>query len=126
MNILTLQRLPPIFALSAALAAWPGQLQAGPLENYVTKPDDTFTWKQTREQKRDEATITAIDMTSQTWRDIAWQHKMLIVRPDKIRNPDIGFLFITGDGDPAKMYDVLKTVAERGGAVAAVITRVPN
>ena len=49
-----------------------------------------------------------------------------MVQPNEIRNPGIGFFLITGDGDGEKDIDMLKTLAERTSAVAAVITNVPN
>jgi len=51
---------------------------------------------------------------------------MIVVRPVEVRNPGIGFLFVTGDGDGEKTVEMLKTLAERAGAVAAVITKIPN
>jgi len=43
-----------------------------------------------------------------------------------LRNPDIAFLFITGDGDVERQLGLLRTLAESAGAIAAAINDVPN
>jgi PhoPQ-activated pathogenicity-related protein len=67
-----------------------------------------------------------LELVSQHWRNQFWSHYLLVVQPNEMRNPGIGFFLITGDGDGEKDIDMLKTLAERAGAVAAVITNVPN
>ena len=99
---------------------------AGALEAYLQQPDSSFTWKVTEQRKVGEFNIARLEMTSQTWRSNVWTHHMIVVRPEAVRNPHIGFLFITGDGDGSKNLELLKTLAQRAGAMAAVITRVPN
>ncbi len=51
---------------------------------------------------------------------------MLVVEPPKVRNADIAFLFITGDGKVEEYAGLLKTLCDEAGAVAAVVNRVPN
>jgi PhoPQ-activated pathogenicity-related protein len=70
--------------------------------------------------------ITHLALTSQKWRDDVWTHTLHVVRPDKVRNADIAFLFITGDGSGTRTPGLLQTLAARAGAIAAVVTRVPN
>lgn len=107
-------------------------LAAGPLNaadalgDYVRKTDTSFAWKQVEHRDVDGFTATRLDLTSQTWRGHVWQHQMLVVRPPQVRNKDAAFLFITGDGDAAKLFNLLKTLAERAGAIAAGVNRVPN
>ena len=48
------------------------------------------------------------------------------VRSYLVRHPDIAFLFITGDGSGRSSVELLRTLADRAGAVAALVTRVPN
>ena len=99
---------------------------AGALEEYVDKPDLHYNWKRTEQKREWWGTATRLEMVSQHWRDQFWSHHMIVVRPNEARNPGIGFLFITGDGDGEKRIEMLKTLAERAGAVAAVITQIPN
>src|SRR6185295_7859277 len=98
----------------------------GPLERYVKGPDSSYSWKVVEKKQTDGLTTVHLEMQSQTWREHPWTHHMRIVRPAVLRNPDIAFLFITGDGDGGGNLSMLKILAERAGAVAAVVTRVPN
>jgi PhoPQ-activated pathogenicity-related protein len=99
---------------------------AGALEHYVAQPDSSYAWKQTQQRRTNGFTVTQLELTSQTWRGHVWQHTLQVVRPDKIRNPGIAFLYITGDGRGSSSLGILTALAERAGALAAVITRVPN
>ncbi len=101
-------------------------VHAGPLEDHVKAPDASFAWKITDRTEGSRGTVLHIQMTSQTWREHAWTHPMLVVRPRKVRNPDIALLLVGGDGDPVKYRRVLEHLAREAGAVAAMITRVPN
>jgi len=100
--------------------------RAGALEDYVAKPDTNYTWKQLDQKQEGGLVATHLELISQQWRTNVWRHHMQVVRPEKVRNPGIAFLFITGDGDGQKNLGLLKTLAERAGAIAAVVTKVPN
>jgi PhoPQ-activated pathogenicity-related protein len=100
--------------------------QAGALEDYVAAPDNSFLWKEAQTPAQKAATAFRLEVTSQTWRGHVWQHEMLVVRPKEIRNPDVAFLFITGDEDVMNHLATLTAVASQGGALAAVINHVPN
>jgi len=99
---------------------------AGALEDYVKKADTNFAWTVVTNREIEGVAVTQLKLTSQQWRESMWTHHMQVVRPAKVRNPQIGFLFITGDGDGKSSIEMLKTLAERAGAVAAVVTKVPN
>ena len=99
---------------------------ADALEHYVATPDTNHAWKLVSQDQLDGLVVTHLEMTSQQWREHLWTHQMQIVRPARVRNTDIAFLFITGDGNGRGDLPLLRTLAERAGAVAAVVTRVPN
>ena len=101
-------------------------VHAGALEDYVKKPDPNYTWKQLAQKEEGGFGITHLELTSQQWREGNWLHHMQIVRPEKVRHPEIAFLFITGDGDGQKNLGLLKILSERAGALAAVVTKIPN
>ena len=115
-----------IFFVFAAVLALNGSLWAGALENYVKAPDSTYSWKTAGSLETNGLTVTRVDLTSQKWRDSVWTHTVQIVRPAKVRNPDIAFLFVTGDGSGSRTLPMLQVLADRAGAMAAVVTRVPN
>lgn len=96
------------------------------LEAYVAQPDTHYAWRQVDRQRSNGLTLVRLELTSQQWREHLWRHPMLVVRPDTVRNPGIAFLYITGDGRPTQALGLLQTLAQRSGALAAVLTRVPN
>jgi PhoPQ-activated pathogenicity-related protein len=51
------------------------------LAAYVTKPDPSFAWKQSGASESVGGTVYTLDLTSQTWHDIAWQHKIQVFVP---------------------------------------------
>ena len=104
----------------------PPQARGGALENYLSAPDTNYVWKQINQRQTNGSTVTHLELVSQKWREHVWTHHLQVVRPDKVRNAGIAFLFITGDGDGRSILPLLKTLSDRAGAVAAVVTRVPN
>lgn len=101
-------------------------LQAGALEKYIQQKDSGFTWKCAGHKEFLDATVTHIEIASQTWRDLRWNHHLQILRPKVIRNTEMAFLFVTGDGDGTKYIESLYFIASKAGTVAAVITDIPN
>lgn len=99
---------------------------ADPLERYVAAPDDTYKWTVKSRETTNGFITATLSMTSQTWRTSAWTHTIQIVRPTKVRNPHIAFLFITGDGSGKREQIILAKLAAESGAMAACVTRVPN
>lgn len=110
-----------VIALSSAVTS-----RAGALEDYVAKPDATYSWKRTEQIKQDGATATHLEMISQTWRGQFWSHHIQIVRPKELRHPEIALIYVTGDGEGNRDLGMLKTLADSAGALAAVLTKVPN
>ena len=99
---------------------------AGALEDYVSHSDPYYNWKRTEAEMRAWGTVNRLELVSQHWRNQFWSHHLLVIRPNEIRNPAIGFLLIAGDEVGEKDIDTLRTLAERAGAITAVITNVPN
>jgi PhoPQ-activated pathogenicity-related protein len=102
---------------------------ADALETYVHEPDASFAWKRTEQKKIKHATLTHLEVISQTWREHNWSHHLLVVRPTTLRQPDIAMIFIADDnynGWNEKEADPFYEVAQRAGAVVAVLTKVPN
>ncbi len=99
---------------------------AGGLEDFVRRPDPAFAWRVIAQSHSNHLEQVRLSLTSQTWQEKPWSHDLVLVRPEKVRNPSIGFLFITGDGDGRKQMELLNVLAERAGAVCAVLTKIPN
>lgn len=110
-----------VFFLIVAPLAW-----GNPLQDYIESADSDYRWQSTKFSNTAWGTIGHYELISQNWRGHSWKHHLVIVRPHAVRNPDIAFFRIAGDGDGEKQIDSLKTLAERGGAIAAVVMNVPN
>jgi PhoPQ-activated pathogenicity-related protein len=96
------------------------------LENYVRKPDTNFNWTQMSQRETNGFTVTHLELRSQQWREHLWKHNLRIVRPPKVTNPNMAFLFITGSSSGSRYLQLLQTVAGQAGVIAAVLTDVPN
>ena len=102
---------------------------ASALETYVREPDASFAWKCTEQKKIKDATLTHLEFISQTWRGHFWSHHLLVVRPTTLRQADVAMLFITGGSYNAldeQEADRFHEVAQRAGAVVAILNKVPN
>lgn len=104
----------------------PPSVWANAMENYINNIDPHFHWETTKIITKKWGTISQYKLISQNWRGHKWSHELLLVRPKQIRNPDIAFLKIAGDGKANYHLNSLMTLARRGGAVTAVLMNVPN
>ncbi len=105
------------------------------LDDYVAKPDDTYSWKLVNTIPGKGFTTYIIDMKSQTWRSpeevnrTVWQHWLVLIKPDKVAF-DTGFLFISGGrngGEPPKRIDdVPLKIALATKSVVAELKMIPN
>lgn len=111
-------------AMSLFLAIKPAF--AGALEDYVNQPDPHYNWKLTEKKQDSWGTLAHLELVSQHWRNQFWSHHLMVARPNEVRNPEIGLLLIAGEGDGERYIERLKMMAQQAGAVAAVITQVPN
>jgi len=100
------------------------------LDDYVKKPDPAFAWSEVGGGSMPAGTYTALKLTSQVWKGIAWNHALFIYEPSRIQHPDAMLLFITGRGNGDQPgLDDHKTaygLAQACGARVAVLYQVPN
>jgi PhoPQ-activated pathogenicity-related protein len=122
---------PRLLAIAAAYAtaAWAVPARAG-LDEYVKKPDPSFTWSLSATQPVPGATVHHLKLTSQTWKGIAWTHNLSIIEPVDVTYPDAVLLFITGGkvGDEPRSGDLASglAMAKVCRARVAVLPQVPN
>ncbi len=102
---------------------------ANALQTYVHGADASFGWKRSEQKKTKDATLTHLELISQTWRRHIWSHDLLVVRPTTLRQTDIAMLFIADEGynvRDEKETDPFHEVAQRAGAIVAILSKVPN
>src|SRR6185312_2255078 len=109
-----------------ALLLVPALVRGGALEDYVQQPDNSYSWKLISTNQEGNFTIARLELVSQKWRESVWKHHLVVIRPKIVRNPDIGLLYIIGNGTGDAKLEVLEMLAERASAITAVITDVPN
>ena len=83
--------------------------EGGALEDYVKHAEAHFAWQKVEEANTNGFRITHLALTSQQWREYVWTHNLRVVRPENVRNADIAFLFITGDGAGTRTLGLLQT-----------------
>lgn len=110
-----------------------GMAAAAALKDYVSKPDDSFAYTLHSTLQVRDNTVYFVQLTSQTWQNIAWKHWLAIIKPKEVKQPDKAMLLISGgsttDGRPGLDDDegrVLIVMAERLNAVVALLKQVPN
>jgi PhoPQ-activated pathogenicity-related protein len=106
-----------------------------PLDDYVAKPDATYSWKLVKTIPGDGCTSFVVDMKSQTWRSSpevdrpVWQHWVTIVKPDVVKH-DTAFLLIGGGSNdrpaPNKPDSIVLAFAKATNSVAIELTMIPN
>jgi PhoPQ-activated pathogenicity-related protein len=106
-----------------------------PLDDYVAKPDSSYTYSLVKTIPGPGYTAYILDMTSQSWRSKEevdrplWKHWLVIVKPDNA-DADKALLFIDGgsNGRPApdSPDKMLVGIALGAGAVVADLKMVPN
>ncbi len=110
-------------------------VSAGPLDEYVAKPDEAYKYRLESVVSGSGLTGYVIAMTSQQWRSEAevnrtqWEHWVQIIVPAGVRN-DTGFLMISGGSNgraaPDKLSAIPAEIARRTGSIAAEIGMIPN
>ena len=70
-------------ALGSAVAVSAGEF---PLVDYVAHEDPSFGWKVRRAGTIGEVPYAELIMTSQTWRDITWNHQLYLVKPNSAQD----------------------------------------
>ena len=103
------------------------------LDDYIEKPDDSYSWKIDSTKTVDGMKTVVVDMVSQTWRtkkDVnrpEWRHWLTVSIPEKATS-DIGMLFIGGgyNGQGPRSNRRAAAIAKATGTVVAQLGMVPN
>lgn len=103
------------------------------LDDYIQKPDDSYSWKIASTKNADGIKTIIVDMVSQNWRtkqDVdrtEWRHWLTVSIPQQA-NSDIGMLFIGGgyNGEGARSNKRAEAIAKATGTVVAELGMVPN
>lgn len=119
--VLALAFLPTVAVAAPDAPAVPTELA-----DYVFKKDESFAWKLADTTKTDAGTVYELDLVSQTWQKIVWDHKVQVFVP-KGAKPQATMVLWNQGGRPSKTSGVLGLqIAERVGAPVAFLYGVPK
>ena len=124
------------FTVLAVLVLAAAQFASGtPLDDYVAKPDESYTYSVVKTVSGLGYTAYILDMTSQSWRSKdevdrpLWKHWLTIVKPANATG-DKTLLWINGGSNnrsaPDSADKMLVGIALGAGAVVADLKMVPN
>lgn len=92
------------------------------LDAYLRRPDASFAWK-----VGDQADgLTTLEVTSQTWQGIRWQHDVVLTQPKDPVAKGTAVLVITGGKPNRDDLTTIRTIAGQAGLPAAVLFQIPN
>jgi PhoPQ-activated pathogenicity-related protein len=126
--------------IAALLCAWNAAAQVAPakaLKHYIDREDNTFAWEVRDSLRTDGAMAYRLRMQSQTWREFAWIHELVVIVPDKLTN-DEALIHISGGsanektGEPNyhkwddSLIGFMSGIASRCEAVTAILWQVPR
>ena len=96
------------------------------LTDYVNSPDSSFAWELESTSKTDAGTVYTIDLVSQTWHDIKWDHKLQVIVP-KDAKPQATMLLWNQGGRPGATSGILgMQIAQRVKAPVAFLYGIPK
>ena len=111
-------------ALLAGLMAC-ASARAG-LPEYVKKPEPNFAWKIEKTNDLANGTVYTIDLVSQTWQGIKWEHKLLVLKPKDVKPASSMLLINTGGAPGGTMQAIGLQLTQRIGSPVAILFGVPN
>ena len=111
----------------AAIAAAAAPARATPLDDYVAIPDPSYSWSVAdKSSLPGGVTLHQLELTSQTWQGILWQHRLQVAVPSGGPQRRTVLMYITGsDADPEEQV-FLGTLAKRLSAPVAILYDIPN
>ena len=122
------------------LCAWSASAQVAPalaLKHYINNDDKSFAWEVRDSLRTDGAMAYRLRMQSQTWREFAWIHELVVIVPDKLTNNE-ALIHISGGsadektGEPNyhgwndSLIGFMSGIASRCEAVTAILWQVPR
>ncbi|MCA9074521.1 MAG: PhoPQ-activated pathogenicity-related family protein [Planctomycetaceae bacterium] len=104
------------------------------LDDYIQKPDDSYSWKVVSSEEKDGVKTVVIDMVSQHWltkeevNQPEWRHWLTLTIPQQVTS-DVGMLFIGGgrnnEGKP-RSNERTDAIAKATGTVVTELGLIPN
>ncbi len=108
------------------------------LHDYLAKKDSSYRWQEVRDGEIAGTKYVELILTSQTWREIVWNHRLFIIKPEKIDAKKQSLLIISGGNwkeefsdpsykvAPVEEVALFATLAQQLESPVAVLLQVPQ
>jgi len=113
-------------AASAAPAAAQSPAVPPDLVNYVTKADPSFAWKLVANDDTLAGKVYTLDMTSQTWQGVKWEHKIQVYVPRGSKPTSTMLLWNQGGTPGASSGALGLALADKVKSPIAFLYGIPN
>lgn len=100
------------------------------LFDYVARAEPDFKWSLEDTVETPGGKVYRLNLVSQKWQDIVWQHPLMVYEPETVTRPNHMLLFVTGGSTgnipSGKDYGMGFMLAKLCGARVAFLHQVPN
>lgn len=110
------------------------------LANYIANADHSYKWNVRQKTRLALSDCVELTLTSQTWQNIVWQHRLFLIIPDNVKDKTDALFVIEGgrwraedahppaDGKPAypKKAVLLALLAQQMQAPVVIVLNVPQ
>ncbi len=108
-----------------AVLVGPEFVRAGLLE-YVNKKDDSFSWKLKEKIKHDLGDVYNLELVSQTWHGIKWEHQLHVYVPQGVKPTETILLWNQGGKASPTSIVLGMELAKKANAPVAFLYGIPN
>lgn len=113
------------FAIISVVAFSCGAARADLLE-YVKKKDDSFSWKLKEKKAHELGDVYDIELVSQTWQGIKWEHQLQVYVPKGVKPTETIVLWNQGGKASPTSIVVGMEMAKKANAPVAFLYGIPN
>jgi PhoPQ-activated pathogenicity-related protein len=110
---------------AAAFLAGPAAARADLLD-YVKKPDASFAWKLKEKIKHADGDVYDLELVSQTWQGIKWEHQLQVYVPTGVKPTETIVLWNQGGKSSPTSILVGMEMAKKANAPVAFLYGIPN
>lgn len=96
------------------------------LNAYLKRPEPAYRWEKRGEEKVAGGTIYDLQLVSQTWQGIEWDHRLQLFRPDALKHPHFCTLLNTGGNGGKEETLFGMAAAKRYGGLFAILFGIPK
>ena len=112
--------------LALLLAILPAAQVRADLADYVQRPEPKFAWKLIRKIEAPDGIIFDLELVSQVWQDIPWQHQLQIYQPKGVAPSATMLLYNTGGKSSVGNIFFGMEVARKTKTPVAILYGIPN